>query len=99
MAAFAAVAHAAGLDPTTAVAVHLHHLVAGATTAAVRLHGLDPFVAQRVQVDLAPACRVLTADAVATAGAPWAELPAPAGPLTEILAEVHERADGRLFQS
>lgn len=99
VAAFAVVAVTAGLSPDDAVTVHLHHLIAGSATAAVRLHGLDPYEVQRCQVALAPAVAALTAEAVAGADRPLWELPATTGPVSDLLAEEHARWDMRLFQS
>jgi urease accessory protein len=99
VAAYATVAATAGLSVDDAVTVHLHHLIAGAATAAVRLHGLDPYEVQRCQVALAPAVAALTDEAVAGAHRPLDELPATTGPVSDLLAEEHARWDMRLFQS
>jgi urease accessory protein len=99
VAAYAVVAATAGLPADDAVTVHLHHLIAGSATAAVRLHGLDPYEVQRCQVALAPAVAALTAEAVAGADRPLWELPATTGPVSDLLAEEHARWDMRLFQS
>jgi urease accessory protein len=99
VAAYAVVAATAGLSVDDAVTVHLHHLIAGSATAAVRLHGLDPYEVQRCQVALAPAVAALTAEAVAGADRPLWELPATTGPVSDLLAEEHARWDMRLFQS
>lgn len=99
VAAFTAVASIAGLAPIEAVAVHLHHLVSAVTTAAVRLHGLDPFVAQRHHLDALERWHPLVEAAAAAGVTPWRELPAPSGPMTDIAAERHAVTDGRLFQS
>ncbi len=97
--AVAATFHSAGLDVESGLALHLHHLVATVTTAAVRLHGLDPYEAQRRQLATAPQRADIVRTAMASASAPWAAQPAWSGPLTEIAAEEHALADGRLFQS
>jgi urease accessory protein len=97
--AFAAVAFAAGLDPLRAAMVHLHHLVAGITTAAIRLRGLDPYDLQAVQIEVVPLIEELAVRAEAGAGRAPADLPAPAGPLFEVLAQAHAGWDDRLFQS
>jgi urease accessory protein len=99
VAAYAVVAATAGLSVDDAVTVHLHHLIAGSATAAVRLHGLDPYEVQRCQVALAPAVAALTAEAVSGADRPLWELPATTGPVSDLLAEEHARWDMRLFQS
>ncbi len=99
VAAYATVASTAGLAVDDAVTVHLHHLIAGSATAAVRLHGLDPYEVQRCQVALAPAVGALAAEAVAGADAALCQLPATTGPVSDLLAEDHARWDMRLFQS
>lgn len=99
VAAVAATFHSAGLDIGAGVTLHLHHLVATVVTAAVRLHGLDPYEAQRRQLTTAPLRAEIVESAVVHAGDDWCDLPAWSGPLTEICAEVHATADGRLFQS
>ncbi len=99
VAAFAAVASVAGLSPADAIAVHLHHLVSAVTTAAVRLHGLDPFTAQRHHLDALERWHHLTKVGAAAGMTPWRDLPAPSGPMTDIAAERHARMNGRLFQS
>ena len=99
VAAYATVAATAGLGVADAVTVHLHHLVAGSATAAVRLHGLDPYEVQRCQVALAPSLAALTDEAVAGADTPLCEMPATTGPVSDLLAEEHTRWDMRLFQS
>ncbi len=97
--AFAAVAHAAGLDPRRAALVHLHHLVSGITTAAVRLRGLDPYALQAVQLRALETVERLADEAAAADEVPLADLPAVSGPLFELLAEDHATWDNRLFQS
>lgn len=99
VAAFAATTAQAGVAIDDAVRIHLHHLVTSVLTAAVRLHGFDPFRSNVLQVAQHDRCEAIVADADATAGEPWRHLPAPSGPLTEILAEVHATTDGRLFRS
>lgn len=98
-ASFAAVATTAGLTPADAVSVHLHHLVSAVTTAAVRLHGLDPFIAQRLHLEALERWQWLVGETADAGVIPWAEIPAPTGPMTDIAAELHAVADGRLFQS
>jgi len=97
--AFSAVADAAGVEVAEAVAIHLHHLIAAVTTAAVRLHGLDPFQMQRSQLALLQTIEDLVTESVALAAGPLAELPATTGPLADMLAEEHAGWDHRLFQS
>ena len=97
--AFGVVAWSAGLDPLRAVMVHLHHLVSGMTTAAIRLKGLDPYELQAVQLAMVPVIEELAVRAESMADQPLAELPAPTGPRFEILSEAHAGWDDRLFQS
>lgn len=97
--AFAATSAEAGIDVDDAIRLHLHHLASSVLGAAVRLHGLDPFRAQMLQVAERERCETIVEAAMADADAPWRDLPAPTGPLTEILAEVHATADGRMFRS
>ena len=65
--------------PTDAIAVHLHHLVSAVTTAAVRLHGLDPFRAQRHQLDALERWHHLIKVGAAVGMTPWRNLPLPRG--------------------
>ena len=69
------------------------------TSAATRLSGLDPYVAQRIHLDLLERCAVIAKRAVAVGGEAWEAIPAVAGPATEIGASLHLDIDGRLFQS
>ena len=98
-AVFAALAHHLELDAHSAVSIHLHHLCAMITSAATRLSGLDPYVAQRIHLDLLERCAVIANRAVAVGGEAWEAIPAVAGPAAEIGASLHLDIDGRLFQS
>jgi urease accessory protein len=99
-----AAAAAAGAGPAEAAALALHHLVGGASTAAVRLLGLDPLRVTAVAAAIAHA-----ADAVATDAASLAEaavragdpalLPTDGSPLTDVLAELHRASEATLFAS
>ena len=97
--AVGAVAAVAGLDPRRGALVHLHHLVSGITTAAVRLQGLDPFALQAVQRQLSPLIGEMAAEAAAIADQPLDLLPARGGPLAELHAQHHAGWETRLFQS
>ena len=99
VAAFAATTAEAAVDVDDAIRIHLHHLASSVLGAAVRLHGLDPFRAQMLQVAERERCAAIVAEAMGSADAAWSDLPAPTGPLTEILAEAHATADGRMFRS
>lgn len=99
--ALGAVAAAAGLDPDGAALCALHHLVAAATTAAVRLMGLDPFEVTAVAARLAPEMQASAAVAARDALA-WSEprdLPATVGLLADVYAEHHATWEVRLFAS
>jgi len=99
--ALGAVAGAAGLNARQAAAVAVHHLVASATTATVRLLGLDPFgiaaLSARLAQELDSAARhaATTAADCPTASA----LPATVGLLADIYAEHHATWEVRLFAS
>lgn len=97
--AFALVAQSAGVDVATAVAISIHHLVSGIATAAVRIHGIDPYRVQRIQADRANEIARIVEDVVACAGRPLAEIPAPSNPLADVHARLHAAWDVRLFQS
>jgi urease accessory protein len=99
-----AAAAAAGAEPVQAAALGLHHLVGGASTAAVRLLGLDPLRVAAVGAALAR-----LADPVAAAAADLAAvavaaddptlLPPEGSPLTDVLAELHRTSEATLFAS
>jgi urease accessory protein len=92
--ALGAVADAAGLTPQDAALCSLHHLVAAATTAAVRLTGFDPFTMTALAARLAPELERLAAEATSRT-----DLPATTSPLADILAEHHSTWEVRLFAS
>ncbi len=97
--ALGAVAAAAGLGPADAALCSLHHLVGSATTAAVRLLGLDPFEVHALAARLGPTLDRLAAVAAAYADADPADLPATTSLLGDILAEHHTTWEVRLFAS
>lgn len=99
VAAFACVAHHVGLSVEEAVRVHLHHLVATITTAAIRLQGFDPFTIQRLQFDLLEASEPVVDEALSWTRADWSDLPASGAPMSDLLLEHHATWDLRLFQS
>ncbi len=98
--ALGAVAAAAGLAGRDAALCSLHHLVGSATTAAVKLMGLDPFEVNALAAQLAPRLDHLAtvADDLATTSGP-ADLPAGNSMLGDILAEHHATWEVRLFAS
>ena len=90
-----AVFGALGLDPGDAQTAYLHATARGVLSAGVRLGLLGPLEAQQV---LAEASGTLTRIvAVCTLIEPAGATQA--APLTELFGALHERLDGRLFQS
>jgi urease accessory protein len=73
--------------------------VSGAASAAVRLCGLDPLAVQAVVARLGSTMDGVARVAVEVAAGPVAELPCPAAPRLDLLAELHARAEVRLFAS
>ncbi len=96
---FAAVAHAWTIDTATAVQLHLHHLVTGIGTAAVRLHGLDPGLPARLLLRLADPIEDIVLTSARWSSSPVEDLPSRSSPLLDVLAEHHQTWDMRLFQS
>jgi urease accessory protein len=95
---------AAGGGAGDAASLALHHLVGQATSAGVRLLGLDPLalagVHARALEAAAPAVeRAARAGAEAAATDDPDLLPAATTPRPEVLAVVHARAEGALFAS
>jgi urease accessory protein len=98
--ALGVVSAAAGLTPTDAALCSLHHLVGAATTAAVRLMGLDPFEVHALAARLAPRLDAISSVAAQLATTcQAAELPAANSMLADILAEHHATWEVRLFAS
>jgi urease accessory protein len=85
---------AIGASPAQAAHVAAYGSVTGPASAAVRLLGLDPLGVHRVLADLAARIDAVAAEAV-RAGDP----PAASAPALDLFAELHERADLRLFES
>lgn len=99
-----AAAAAAGAGPAHAAALALHHLMGGASTAAVRLLGLDPLRVTAVVAAVARAADPVAAHAAALAEAAVAAhdpalLPTEGSPLTDVLAELHRTSEATLFAS
>jgi urease accessory protein len=97
-------AAAAGADPAQAAALALHHLIGGASTAAVRLLGLDPLRVAAVSAAVARAAEPVAVEAATRARAAVAAadpglLPAEGSPLTDVLAELHRASEATLFAS
>lgn len=97
--AFGAVAAAAGLGPKDAAFVAAYESVTGPATAAIRLLGLDPFEVNAALARLGGALSAVADEAVKYHEASPAELPARAGFLLEIFAEIHATWEVRLFAS
>jgi urease accessory protein len=90
---------AAGLDPTDVARLAVHHAVTTPAQAAVRLLGLDPFSVASLTAELAVEGEAVVRQAVVAAVGPIADLPARAGPVSEIAATEHEALPTRLFAS
>jgi len=91
-----AVARAAGLSADDAARLAVHHLVAGAASAAVRLLPIDAADAMAVALRLGPLAESVAAEGASLcpgAGPAWS------APLNELRAEDHARWEVRLFAS
>lgn len=97
--ALGAVAAAAGCDPSGVALVAGYLAVSGPASAAVRLRGLDPLAVQAMLAGLAAEIAAVAAEATAAATGPPADLPCPAAPRLDLLAELHARSEVRLFAS
>ena len=97
--AFGAVAAAAGLGPRDAAYVAAYESIAGPATSAIRLLGLDPFEVNAALARLGTDVTEAADQAFGYHDASPAELPARAGFLLEIFAEVHATWEVRLFAS
>ncbi len=98
--------HAVALGAVTAAAcgsaedaalIAAYGSVTGPASAAVRLLGLDPLGVHRVLAALAGRIDAVAAEAVSAARA--GDLPAASAPALDLFAELHQRADQRLFES
>jgi urease accessory protein len=97
-----AATRAGGGDARDAALLAVHHLLAGACSAAVRLLGLDPLAVAAVQASIDPS--KIIDDAMAAAEVAVATddpdlLPAVSGPITELLAAAHTQQEVTLFAS
>ena len=97
--ALGAGAYAAQLSPHDAALVSLHHFVGMATTAAVRLVGLDPFDVQAIAARIASRLDDIATEAALFANTTNSELPASTSLLADIMAEHHATWEVRLFAS
>jgi urease accessory protein len=73
--------------------------VSGPASAAVRLLALDPLAVNGMVAGLAGQVETAAGRGAACAMGPFDELPFPAGPALDLLAEAHARAEVRLFAS
>lgn len=92
-------AFAAGGGPQDAASIAAYGAVSGAASAAVRLLGLDPLGVHRALADLSAEVDEVAREASARAGEGWEELPSASAPALDLWAELHLRADLRLFES
>jgi urease accessory protein len=99
-----AVVAAAGDGPGAAALLAVHHLLAGACSAAVRLLGLDPIAVAAIQVRVSGSAAEVVREATRAAHEAVAQrdtrlLPSTGTPLPEVLAELHARMEVTLFAS
>ncbi|MBX3208781.1 MAG: urease accessory protein UreF [Labilithrix sp.] len=92
---FGAVFGALGVSQDDALAAYLHGAARGILSAGVRLGLIGPLEAQRLHAARAP----LFGELVEAAHGLRPEDAAQTAPLIEIFAALHERLDGRMFQS
>jgi urease accessory protein len=90
---------AAGIGADATAAVVLHGAAQLATSAAVRLLGLDPYAVVGMLADLGPELASVASVQVAAVGDDPCRLPAVGAPATDLLLARHATADGRLFAS
>ncbi len=95
---FAVTAGSWGVSGVDAATIHLHHLISGVATAAIRLHGFDPSLAARLVVSQHDRIGSLC-DPQRWSGLDLADLPSRSNPLVDLLAESHRRWDIRMFRS
>jgi urease accessory protein len=94
-----ACAAAAGCPAAEAARIAAYHAVTGPSSAAVRLLALDPIAAAAIVASLAGEVDTVAEAAAAYSDGPPADLPFPSAPALDLLAEVHARAEVRLFES
>ena len=95
--ALGAVTAVAGGSAGDAARIAAYGAVTGPASAAVRLLGLDPLGVHGVLTALAVRIDAVAAEAVAAVHA--GDLPAVSAPALDLFAELHGRADARLFES
>lgn len=84
-----------GVSPADALVAYLHGVMRGGLSAAVRLGIVGPLEAQQVQASRAPILDAI----LGACGDLDVEDCSQASPLLELFGALHERLDGRLFQS
>jgi urease accessory protein len=94
-----ACAAAAGCSALETARIAAYQAVTGPSSAAVRLLALDPMAAAAIVARLAGEVDGVAEAAAAFADGPAASLPFPSAPALDLLAEVHARAEVRLFES
>lgn len=92
---FGALFGALGASPDDAVLAYLHGIARGILSAAVRLGLLGPLEAQRIQAARAPRMQQLIASCTHLS----VDDAAQTAPLVELFGALHDRLEGRLFQS
>lgn len=90
---------AAGLDPHGTAVCAGYLTVTGATSAALRLLGLDPYAVTALIADLLGDVERVADEATRDLDGPLAALPCPASPLADIAAQDHAAWEVRLFAS
>jgi urease accessory protein len=94
-----AAAAVAGCDPRDAARIAAYQSVAGPASAAVRLLALDPMRATGVLARLAGEVEQIAGQAAECSDGAPGDLPCASAPALDLLAETHNRAEGRLFES
>lgn len=95
--ALGAAVAAAGGAPGRAAQIAAYGAVTGPASAAVRLLGLDPLGVHRVLAGLAGRIDAVAEEAAEAVRA--GDLPAASAPALDVFAELHQRAELRLFES
>lgn len=90
---------ATGGSPHDAAGVAAYGAVTGPASAAVRLLGLDPLAVNALLASIAVEVDRTAAAAASYAGGPWADLPAVSAPVLDVLSQVHQQTEVRLFES
>lgn len=95
--AFGAVGAVANQTPEHTALAAAQESIVGPATASIRLLGLDPFDVNASLAGLAGEVAATASQAASFANSPAAELPARAGYLSDIFAELHATWEVRLF--